>query len=96
MNCLIRSIFFSDISGNNLFNKFGPLPGSNDNSFCFDPTLFALIAGGFFLVEICGFSACMFTACRWKRHQQKPIVSKKCHISIHYENSTDESDISSR
>lgn len=79
--------------GNGLFNKFAVPHWNNDNTFCFDPTMFALIAGCFFLVEICGFSACLIAACRWKGRKPNPIVQKRRHISIHYENSTDGSDV---
>ncbi|XP_015913359.1 uncharacterized protein [Parasteatoda tepidariorum] len=82
---------------NGFFQKFTPPVGNKEQTFCFDPTMFALIGGGFFLAEICGFSACLIAACKWKGKDSRAIVSKRRHLSIHYENSTDtSSDICSK
>ncbi|XP_035206202.1 uncharacterized protein LOC118181224 isoform X2 [Stegodyphus dumicola] len=79
-----------DMKGSGLFHRFSPPVVGSESHFCFDPTLFALIGGGFFLAEICGFSACLIAACRWKRNRKtESIMSKKRHLSIHYENSVD-------
>ncbi|KAG8201938.1 hypothetical protein JTE90_027414 [Oedothorax gibbosus] len=74
-----------------LFNKFGSTSPNPDSTFCFDPTLFALIAGMFFLLEVCGFSACLVAACRWRmrsKDSKRQIVGQRRHLSIHYGNST--------
>ncbi|GFT19884.1 ZP domain-containing protein [Trichonephila clavipes] len=78
-----------DVKGNGIFQTFDSKAGNSDSTFCFDPTIFTLIAGGFFLVEVCGFSACLIAGCRWRKKNTKTIVNKKRHLSIHYENSVD-------
>ncbi|XP_055932443.1 uncharacterized protein LOC129962605 [Argiope bruennichi] len=74
--------------GSGLFHTFSSTTTNSDATFCFDPTMFALIAGGFFLVEVCGFSACLIAACRFRKNSKK-MANKKRHLSIHYENSTE-------
>ncbi|XP_054706608.1 uncharacterized protein LOC129216418 [Uloborus diversus] len=76
-----------DLNIEGLFHKFGQRPENNEHIFCFDPTMFALLGGGFFLAEICGFSACLIAVCRCKSSKKTTIENKKRHLSIHYGNS---------